>query len=134
MTDGGKTVRPDEKTIELTLTIRGHYDVPMLERDWDPDHAYGPVERVRIERDMHSATRGYDILDVDAAVVDDADVGPLLQRARELLVEARDQVDADRESLADDQLWQYIQGAAARAESAQVLVDGAEVLEDTDAE
>jgi flagellin-like hook-associated protein FlgL len=63
---------------------------------------------------------------------DDADVGPLLKRARELLVEARDQVDADRESLADDQLWEYIQGAAARTESAQILVDGPEVLEDSE--
>jgi len=62
------------------------------------------------------------------------DVGPLLERARELLVAARDQVDADREDLAEDQLWEYIQGAAARTESAQVLVDGLEVLEDSNAE
>jgi len=64
-----KGTRPTEKTIELTLTIHGHYDIPGLLKDWTPDHAYGPVERVRIEREMHSANRTYDILDVDAEVV-----------------------------------------------------------------
>jgi len=52
------------------------------------------------------------------------EVGPLLERARELLVDARDQLDQE-----DDE-WDYVQGAAAQAESAQVLVDGAEVLDD----
>jgi hypothetical protein len=66
-----EATQPTEKTIELTLTIRGHYDAPMLKKDWTPDHAYGPVERVRIERDMHSASRTYDIVGVDATVVDE---------------------------------------------------------------
>lgn len=68
-----EATQPTEKTIELTLTIRGNYDVPMLKKDWTPDHAYGPVERVRIERDMHSANRTYDIVDVDAAVINQED-------------------------------------------------------------
>lgn len=70
-----EATRPTEKTIELTLTVRGHYDVPGLKTDWTPDHAYGPVERVRIEREMHSASRTYDIVDVDAVVVDREDEG-----------------------------------------------------------
>jgi hypothetical protein len=64
-------VRPTEKTIELTLTITGHYDPPQLIQDWTPDHAYGPVERVMIEREMHSAKRTYDIIDANATVVTD---------------------------------------------------------------
>lgn len=52
------------------------------------------------------------------------DVGPLLQRAQELLVDAREQLDMD------DDAWDYVQGAAAQAEGAQVLIEGPEVLED----
>jgi hypothetical protein len=54
------------------------------------------------------------------------DVGKLLERAHELLVDARDQLDQDTDA------WDYVQGAAGRAESAQVLVDGPEVLEERD--
>ena len=52
------------------------------------------------------------------------DVGPLLQRAQELLADAREQLDDD------DELTDYVQGAIGRTESARVLVDGPEVLED----
>lgn len=56
------------------------------------------------------------------------DVGPLLKRAHDLLVEARDQLDRDE----DGQLWDYVHGAAAQAEGGQVLVDGPEILEEND--
>jgi len=52
------------------------------------------------------------------------DVGPLLQRAQELLADAREQLDGD------DELADYVQGAIGRTESARVLIDGPEVLED----
>lgn len=65
-----EATRAPKQTIELTLTIRGHYDVPQLIEDWTPDHAYGPVERVLIEREMHSANRTYDVVDVEATVCD----------------------------------------------------------------
>jgi len=65
---------PTEKTIELTLTIRGNYDTHRLIEDWTPDHAYGPVERVMIDREDHTARRGYDIMDVEASVVDNPEV------------------------------------------------------------
>jgi len=55
---------------------------------------------------------------------DEPDVGPLLERAQELLTDAREQLDQD------DDAWEYIQGAAGRTESARVLVDGPEVLEE----
>ena len=52
------------------------------------------------------------------------DVVPLLKRAQELLVDAREQLDQG------DDAWDYVQGAAAQAESAQTLIEGPEILED----
>jgi hypothetical protein len=72
MVNKPKAVKPTKKTIELTLTIRGNYETHALVNDWEPDHAYGPVERVMIEREMHSAHRSYDIVDVDATVNNDS--------------------------------------------------------------
>lgn len=71
MSNSPKARKPTEKTIELTLTIRGNYDPYSLVEDFDPDHAYGPVEYILIERDMHSARRGLDILAADAEVISD---------------------------------------------------------------
>jgi len=50
----------------------------------------------------------------------------LLFRAYHQLIRAREQVDAGDHT----QLWDYLQGAAGRTESARVLVEGPEVLED----
>ncbi len=65
-----ESYRSPKRTIELTLTIEGHYDPQQLVEDWTPDHAYGPVERVTIERDMWSSHRCYDIVGAEAEVTD----------------------------------------------------------------
>ncbi|MDQ2053218.1 hypothetical protein [Halobellus sp. H-GB7] len=81
----------------------------------------------RLERDpdsptFHAMRRGYEPGEADP------DVGPLIERAYELLIGAREQLDQE------SQEWEYVQGAAAQAESAQVLVDGPEILEEGEAD
>lgn len=66
-------VEPADKTVELTLTIEGRYEAHRLEKDFSPDHAYGPVERVLIRRDMYSSIRNYNIVDVNTKVVEGLD-------------------------------------------------------------
>jgi hypothetical protein len=51
-------------------------------------------------------------------------VGDLLEQAYNLLIEARGQLDQGSKE------WDYVQSAAARTESAQVVIEGPEVLED----
>lgn len=64
-----ESVEPQETTVELTLTIEGKVEPHKLVKDFDPDHAYGPVKNIRIERDMYSAFRHYDIIDASAEEV-----------------------------------------------------------------
>ena len=56
----------------------------------------------------------------------EVEINLLLFRAYHQLIRAREQIDRDD----DAQLWDYVQGAAGRTESARVLVEGPEVLED----
>lgn len=55
MTDDPVAVQHDLTEYEVTLRVRKRADRRSIARWFEADHAYGPVKRLNIHRDMHSS-------------------------------------------------------------------------------
>lgn len=74
--DDPKAVRHDIAEFELTLRVRKRTDARQLRELFKREHAYGPVERLIVERDMHSAHRSITADEgeyIDVVSVEEAD-------------------------------------------------------------